>query len=231
MNLRNRTTRHSINTALAVASLSLILPLWEGSNAYADPPPWAPAHGYRNKHHDHDHEDDDEQGDHDRGERDDHHQRRERIIYRDAVPNQPVYNNTQYGIEQGTCNRQTLGQVLGGATGAAIGSTIGKGNGNTAAILGGTIIGVIVGGNIGQSMDRVDQGCVGQVLEHASDGRRVAWSDPNGARYQVTPDRPYQNPQGQYCRRYLTDAVINGQNRQVSSLACRQPNGAWQMVN
>lgn len=205
---------------LAVLVAAFALPVWEGSNAYADPPPWAPAHGYRNKHH----QDDDEN---DNGE----WRRERRTVYRESVVTQPVYS-MPYGIDQGTCNRTLLGQVLGGATGAALGSTIGKGNGNTAAIVGGTIIGAIVGGNIGQSMDRVDQGCVGQVLEHASDGRRVAWTDPNGGmRYQVTPDRPYQNQQGQYCRRYVTDAVIDGRNQQVAGLACRQPNGAWQLVN
>jgi len=45
------------------------------------------------------------------------------------------------------------------------------------------------------------------------------------------PDKPYKNRDGQYCRKYLTNAVIDGYNRQVSSTACRQANGAWQMVN
>ena len=217
-------SRKALRATLALVIFTLALPVWEGSNAYADPPPWAPAYGYRNKHH-HDHEGDDNEGD-------DHDEHRV-TIYREAVPVPAERVVTMpYGIDQGTCNRQLLGQVLGGATGAALGSTIGKGNGKTAAILGGTIVGVIVGGNIGQSMDRIDQGCVGQVLEHASDGRQVAWTDPNGgARYDVTPDKPYRNQQGQYCRQYLTNAVIDGQKRQISGLACRQQNGVWQMVN
>src|SRR5207247_9224714 len=117
-------------------------------NPLADCAAWAAADGYRDKQmagHDGDkkeYDDDDQRG----------------VL---VVPAQPVYV-APYGIAQGTCNRKLLGQVLGGATGAAIGSQIGRGNGNTAAILGGTILGVIVGGNIGQSMDRVDQGCVGQ---------------------------------------------------------------------
>ena len=198
--------------------MSILLPVWEGSNAYADPPPWAPAHGYRDKHkHGHDRDEEDDDDDDQRG-----------VL---VVPAQPVYV-APYGIAQGTCNRKLLGQVLGGATGAAIGSQIGRGNGNTAAILGGTILGVIVGGNIGQSMDRVDQGCVGQILEHAPDGRQIAWTDPtNGGQYQVMPDKPYKAHDGRYCRRYLTHAVIDGYARQISSTACRQPTGVWQMVN
>ena len=200
--------------------VSTFLPIWEGTNAYADPPPWASARGYRDKHqHDkkyHREDDDDD---------DDHRRKSVRIL-----PARPVYV-APYGISQGTCNRALLGKVLGGAAGAAIGSQIGRGNGNTAAIVGGSVLGIIVGGNIGQSMDRVDQGCVGQILEHAPDGRPIAWTDTNnGERYRVTPDKAYQTSQGQYCRKYLTNAVIDGYNRQVYSTACRQPNGAWQMV-
>lgn len=211
----------SLKLIFLLTILSTLLPVWQASKAYADPPPWAPAHGYREKHqHDKNHQrEDDDDDDDDRGNR-------VRVL-----PGQPVYV-APYGISQGTCNRALLGKVLGGATGAAIGSQIGRGNGNTAAIIGGTILGVIVGGNIGQSMDRVDQGCVGQILEHASDGRSIAWTDTNnGGRYRVTPDKPYQTSQGQYCRKYLTTAVIDGYDRQIYSTACRQPNGTWQMVN
>ena len=212
----------SFKVLFLLTVVSTNLPVWEGSKAYADPPPWAPAHGFREKHqpgHNHQREEDDENDDDDQG-------KRVRVVHA-----QPVYV-APYGISQGTCNRQLLGRVLGGAAGAAIGSQIGRGNGNTAAIVGGSVLGIIVGGNIGQSMDRVDQGCVGQILEHAPDGRPIAWTDTNnGERYRVTPDKAYQTSQGQYCRKYLTNAVIDGYNRQVYSTACRQPNGAWQMVN
>lgn len=81
-------------------------------------------------------------------------------------------------------------------------------------------------------MDRADQGCVGQILENAPDGRPIAWTDTNnGGRYRVTPDKPYQTSQVQYCHKYLTNAIIDGCNRQVYSTACRQANRAWQMVN
>lgn len=41
-----KTTRIAALMALAIASAGLIAP-----TAYADPPPWAPAHGQRAKHH------------------------------------------------------------------------------------------------------------------------------------------------------------------------------------
>jgi len=42
--------RRFLITAAVAVSLAAPLPLIE--SAYADPPPWAPAHGYRNKHKD-----------------------------------------------------------------------------------------------------------------------------------------------------------------------------------
>ena len=102
--------------------------------------------GVGKNHHDKNHQRDDDNDD-----------RGKRVR---AVPVQPVYV-APCGISQGTCNRALLGKVLGGAAGAAIGYQIGRGNGNTAAIIGVTVLGVIVGGNIGLSMYRVDQGCVG----------------------------------------------------------------------
>jgi surface antigen len=217
--------------ALFAAVTAFALPALHSTKAYADPPPWAKAYGHEDRHgdkhrhkHDRDREDDDEDDDND-----DHDKKRQRRVV--VIPAPAVYV-APYGIAQGTCNRKLLGQVLGGATGAAIGSQIGGGRGKTVAMVGGGILGVIVGGNIGQSMDRVDQGCVGQILEHAPDGRRVAWTDPkNGGLYQVVPAAPYQTHDGLYCRPYSTNAVMDGYNRQISGTACRQPNGIWQMVN
>src|SRR5438093_4254174 len=105
--------------------------------AFADPPPWAPAHGWRAKHGD-----------------------KKAYYYQDRDYRPP------YGIDVGHCNRDVLGAVLGGVAGGAIGAAVGKGDSRTIAIVGGTILGVLIGGVIGRSMDNVDQNCVGQALEH-----------------------------------------------------------------
>jgi surface antigen len=183
----------------AVAGPDLMAP------AYADPPPWAPAHGYRAKHK-HKHKDDD------------------RVVY--VVP---------YGIEQGQCDRglvssEVVGGVLGGAVGGVAGSQIGKGKGKTAATIGGTIIGVLVGASIGRSMDEVDQNCIGRILEHAPDRRRIKWEGERGEDYAVVPLRTYQTD-GTYCREYQTAATVGGQTQHVYGTACRQPDGAWKIVN
>lgn len=184
----------------AILTLAVCALIWAAPPVQADPPPWAPAHGYRAKDKKHKHE---------------------HAVY--VAP---------FGIDLGRCNRDLLGAVLGAGAGAAIGSTIGDGDERTVAIIGGTIIGAIVGGSIGRAMDEVDQNCVGQVLEHAPDGRTVIWADPDGGpRYRVTPVRTYQDEGGRYCRDYTTSAVINGAEREIHGTACRLSDGSWRLVS
>lgn len=204
--------RNTFKSTLMLGMLSLLLPVWGCGSAFADPPSWAPANGYRH-HHERDGEDDNE----DEGFTPD----------REAVQS-PVI--PMYGIDRGTCDRELIGRLLGGAAGAAVGSTIGQGNDNATSIIAGTIIGMIVGGNIGRSMDRVDQGCVGQILEHAPNGRMVAWDDGHGrTRYQVTPGKPFRDNRGRNCRKYLTESVVDGSSHRTYNTACRESSGAWQM--
>lgn len=134
-----------------------------------------------------------------------------------------------FDIDRGICNRERLGEVLGGVAGAAIGSSVGKGSGQKVAIVSGAIIGVIVDGRIGKAMDEVDQNCVGQILEHAHDERRVSWRD-GSKRYAVTPVKTYLTQDGRYCRAYKTDAVIGGRKQQVFGTACRHADDSWEAV-
>lgn len=136
-----------------------------------------------------------------------------------------------FDLSLGRCNREVLGAVLGGGTGAAIGSQIGKGDGQTIAVVGGTILGILVGGSIGRMMDELDQNCVGQALEHAPDGQAIVWNDPqSNAQYQVAPVQTVQVADGQYCREYTATATVGGQAQETYGLACRQPDGAWKIV-
>lgn len=179
--------------------------------AAADPPDWAPAHGWRARHHHHEHYE---------------HEDDDRVIV-----TQPRYIAVpRHG--QGSCNRELLGTILGGGVGAAAGSQIGRGNGKIAAVIAGTIIGGLVGGSIGRSMDRLDVQCLGQALEHARTGQPVVWRDPDDdADYRVTPTRTFHAANGQYCREYTAVAGIGGREQQTYGTACRQPDGAWQIRN
>ena len=197
--------------ALAVGLISLFSGLWTFEPVFADPPAWAPAHGYRAK---------------------EKQKYKEKYKYKaDKGYYEPV-NVPPFDIDVGHCNRAVLGSVLGGAAGAAIGSRVGSGDDRTVAIIGGTIIGILVGGTIGRYMDEIDQNCVGQALEHAEDGQSIRWNDPNqGTQYQVTPVKTYQSNTGRYCREYTTSSVIGGRVQETYGTACRQPDGSWQLVS
>ncbi|HEY3326730.1 MAG TPA: glycine zipper 2TM domain-containing protein [Novimethylophilus sp.] len=103
----------------ALIACTLLIPL--SPAVYADPPSWAPAHGWRKKHD----------------------------PYYTGYSGKRWYDD--YGIIEGTCNRDKIGAVLGGVTGGAIGSTVGKGDGKTVAIIVGTVLGAVVGNQIGKA--------------------------------------------------------------------------------
>jgi surface antigen len=128
------------------------------------------------------------------------------------------------------CNRELVGGALGGAAGGLLGSRIGRGDGRTAATIGGAIVGVLVGGSIGRSMDSVDHECVEQALERGEVNRVVTWENPDGRAYEVRPVRVFQDRSGRQCREYVTTARIDGRPEQVYGVACRQPDGSWQLV-
>lgn len=169
------------------------------------PPPWAPAHGYRNKHT---------------------YKSAKDGRIRGFIPDDLI-RISELGF--GKCDRATIGAVLGAAAGGVFGSKFGKGDGKILASVGGAIIGALVGGNIGRAMDQVDQNCVGQILERAPTGSPVTWEDPDQrSTYTVTPTKTYQRSDGRYCREFQTKIVIDGRMQDAFGTACRQPDGSWE---
>ncbi len=218
-----------VRAACVTAVLAMFTITGLPTTGFAEPPPWAPAHGYRNKHqkqktYKH------KQYKHKKYKksRRGRHRRYEEPSYSTTVAVAP----SSFGVDLGNCNRQMLGSVLGAVTGAAVGSQIGKGTGNKVAIVGGTILGFLVGGAVGRSMDEVDQNCVGQALERAETGQTIAWNNADtGGQYQVTPTRTYQDRNARYCREYTTRGTIDGRVQQLYGTACRQPDGTWEYLN
>jgi len=197
-----------------------------GGPALADPPPWAPAHGYyKNKGKPgHKHSYKKHHSDYDHGH---HHDGG----YGDVLPWLVGAAGAGY-IAANRCKREALGAVLGGVVGGVAGAELGKREHREAATIAGALIGVLVGQSIGRSLDRVDQYCTGQTLEYADDRQTVEWRDPDAeARYRVTPTSTYEARDGRYCREYTSQATIGGQQRQTYGTACRQPDGAWEVVN
>jgi surface antigen len=198
--------------------------------AFAEPPSWAPAHGWRAKHgHEHGHK-------HKHKRKYEYEVEREyEYEYDDDYDDRyddrrraPIYGGGGFL----RCNRELAGQVVGGAVGAAVGSQFGKGDGQLIATGAGALIGVLLGGEIGRSLDAQDRACVGRTLETVPTGQTVAWQNPDtGADYRTTPKRTYQTDSGRYCREYTTSASVGGRQQQVYGTACRQPDGSWEIVS
>jgi surface antigen len=221
-------TRH---LQAALAGLLLGLPL----AAPADPPPWAPAHGWRAQHGDDDGYECESKYKEKKGryeyrekcKRKGKHRRRGRHEHVDHDVERYEDYGRAVGIASGSCHKEVVGGLIGAAAGGLLGSQVGKGDGRLAATAAGTVLGYIVGSSVGRSMDEVDQGCVGQVLERAPDRQTVAWTDDRrDSRYEVTPTRTYREGE-RYCRDYVMDAMVDGRPESVTGTACRNPDGTW----
>jgi len=126
--------------------------------AFATPPSWAPAHGWRRNN---DPAYDGYSGRH--WERD-------------------------FGVRSGVCDRAQIGAVIGGMAGGVIGAEAAGDDRRAVAIVVGTVIGAAIGAEIGRRLDRADRSCVGHALELAAPGRTVTWTNHNtGVSYKLKP--------------------------------------------
>lgn len=217
---------HLTLTFVVALTLSVIVSLGGTQPVRADgysgggPPPWAPAHGYRNKHK-HKHKK--------KHKRTYGHTDEAAHEHSESVDN--AYPVIDVGVITGTCRREAVGAVLGGVAGGVIGHELGKGDNRRVATVAGAVVGVLVGSQIGRSMDEHDRYCTGQVLEQTPDRQVVAWHNPETrSEYRVTPVASYER-EGRHCREYVTDATIDGRYQQLHGKACRTADGSWHVVN
>src|SRR5437762_7317983 len=115
--------------------------------APADPPPWAPAHGWRKKNDPN---------------------------YVGYTGKQWAKD---YGVLEGKCNTAAVGAVLGGAVGGVVGSQVVKGENRPVAIVLGTVLGAVIGSKIGAEVDNSDRGCFGHALELGAEQKTVSWTN------------------------------------------------------
>ena len=127
-----------VGLLFAVSSLPL-------STAFADPPPWAPAHGRRAKEAERDYREDRRDEERDYYYRDDHRHHVRRLVRYDEV----IYRG---GDGRYYCHRSdgTTGLIVGAAAGGLIGNQLSRGK--SAAL--GTILGAGAGALIGQAIER-----------------------------------------------------------------------------
>ncbi len=221
-----------MRTAAVIASATLFL--LADVSALADPPRWAPAHGYRDKQDDHDRRDDERRDGRDRdGDRDgdhdgDRHGNRRRQSYYVG------YSGTEYdrdfGIPAGRCNREEVGAVLGGVVGGVVGNQVGSRDNRVVATILGATVGALIGAKIGRDMDDRDRSCFGHALEIGTGGRRVNWSNNDtGVRYALVP---LDGARGgtQVCRDFQLTSSRGGIVDVRKGRACQVRPGAWELV-
>ncbi len=130
----------------------------------------------------------------------------------------------------GCANKETTGAAIGAGAGALLGHQFGGGRGQTAMTILGAVGGALAGGAIGKSMDNKDRQRTASALENNRTGQTSTWTNPDtGQTYAVTPTNTTTR-NNEPCRTFTfktTDA--NGQTQMINRLACRQPNGTWQV--
>ncbi len=135
----------------------------------------------------------------------------------------------------GGISKQTMGTLGGAVIGGVLGSKIGGGTGKGIAIGAGTLLGAAMGSSVGASLDRADMMYYNQTsqraLETAQPGQSLPWTNPEtGNHGTVTPYKYYQTADGTYCREYSQTITVGGKMEQAYGRACRQADGAWQIV-
>lgn len=204
-NISNRFDRILLASILVSVGIMFI-----STSVYSEPPPWAPAHGYRDKHKiKHEHK----------------NQLRQGHEYYDQQHGDDI------GIFSGRCNYEKVGTIVGAATGAVIGSKVVDKDDQVIGVIAGTVAGLIIGKTIGRAIDEHDRHCAGQALEFAGSGQTVTWHNPNtNIDYKITPVKTYQSD-GLDCRFFTTQAKLaNGQSSAHESDACLHNDGVWRTV-
>ena len=139
------------------------------------------------------------------------------------------------GCQPGAGPKETGGGIIGAIGGAAVGSQFGRGTGNVAAIAAGTLLGAWLGSEIGRSLDARDRALIEQAQARAYAapiGQRITWNNPqSGNSGHIVTTREGTMQGGAYCREFQNTIVVGGRTEQAYGTACRQPDGAWRIVN
>ena len=124
-----------------------------------------------------------------------------------------------------------IGALLGGLLGNAAG---GRGD-NTAETFAGVIAGGAVGAALTKNLDCEDRSYAYRTYSDGFNAGRpnatYQWNNPrNNRRGELQVDDYYDDPDGFRCARYTQKIFIDGRPQAATGRACRQPDGAWAIV-
>lgn len=136
---------------------------------------------------------------------------------------------------EGWGQKQSIGTLGGAAGGALLGNQFGKGTGNVVMTAIGAVAGAWLGNEIGASLDAADQSKLSRAQSTAYDapiGQTITWNNPkSGNSGTFTPVRDGTANDGRYCREFSQTVTVGGKKQEAYGQACRQPDGAWQIVS
>lgn len=136
---------------------------------------------------------------------------------------------------EGRGNKEMIGTASGAVIGGVLGSQVGGGSGRLWATGAGTLLGLLVGSEIGRSLDKADIAYAQQANSqaHAAPiGESISWNNPqSGNSGTVTPVRDGNDTAGRYCREYNQTINVGGRQETGYGIACRQPDGTWEIVS
>jgi surface antigen len=133
-------------------------------------------------------------------------------------------------------SKRDIGGALGAITGGVLASNIGSGKGQLAAVGVGTLVGALIGSSIGQSLDQADMVYADRANQQAHTapvGQTISWSNPQtGNSGSITPLRDgYDRNSGSFCREYEQVIFVDGQQATGTGIACKQPDGRWEIMS
>ena len=128
-----------------------------------------------------------------------------------------------------------LGTLGGAALGGLLGSQIGKGRGKLVATGAGVFAGALLGNQVAKALTCRDRHqaatATHRTLETQKAGTTVAWNNPDsGHSGTITPVNTYQQDNGTYCREFQQTITVGGKTEEGYGTACRQPDGAWKII-
>jgi surface antigen len=137
------------------------------------------------------------------------------------------------GVTLGGCfgSNEAGGTATGALIGGIIGNQFGRGGGRVAATIAGAAIGGVIGNRIGADLDeRERQAAYDAQLIAVRSGRPERWTGRPGYYGYVEPGVAVERSEG-YCREYTHTIYVEGRPARASGLACRQPDGGWEIVS
>jgi len=130
--------------------------------------------------------------------------------------------------------KATGGTILGAVGGGVAGAQFGQGSGKVGAAILGSVLGAFVGHEVGASLDRADALAAQQAAQQAyvaPVGQTITWNASTTAHAgTITPTREGRDAQNNACREFKQTVTIDGKQTEVTSTACRKPDGTWVQI-